>query len=118
MTTTSYHKATRAAQIEAEALDRAQSGQSLSNFPAILEGFAAMGIAEAEILPRVNVFSYRAWRAKGRQVRKGEHGVKVLTYLPTDRKVKQADGSIKVESGKRPWRATVFHITQTDPIAA
>ena len=69
MSSVSYHKATKAAQTEAEALSRAQSGQSLTNFPTILEGFMARGIAEAEILPRVNVFTYRAWKAKGRQVR-------------------------------------------------
>ncbi len=39
-----------------EALTRAISGQSLSNFPAIYLGFAAKGIPEADIKPRENVF--------------------------------------------------------------
>ena len=118
MTSESYHNGTKAALIEAEALSRAQTGQSLTNFPTILEGFMARGIAEAAILPRVNVFTYKAWRAKGMQVRKGEKGVRVITYLPTEKKIKKADGTTKTEVGKRPWRATVFHVTQTDPIAA
>ena len=35
-----------------ESLKRAVSGQSLTNFPAIFAGFAAMGIPEFEIKPR------------------------------------------------------------------
>jgi hypothetical protein len=27
------------------------------------------------------VFTYHAWRALGRQVRRGEHGVKVVTFV-------------------------------------
>lgn len=65
------------AQIQAEALSRAINGESLLNYPAILDGFAAKGITDVE--PRINVFTYHAWRAKGRQVRKGEHGVRVIT---------------------------------------
>ncbi|MCH8823335.1 MAG: DUF1738 domain-containing protein [Planctomycetes bacterium] len=110
--------ATATAQMNDEALDRAQNGQSVSNYPTIYAGFEALGIATAAILPRINIFSYRAWKAKGRQVRRGEHGVKVVTYLPTEKKVKQPDGSEKIEHGKRPWRATVFHISQTDSLTA
>lgn len=108
----------KSALLEAEALSRAKSGQSSSNYAAIIHGFAAKGIALHDIEPRVNVFTYRAWRGEGRQVRKGEKGVKVLTYVPTERKTKQPDGSIKVETGKRPWTATVFHVSQTDPVTA
>src|SRR5690348_9519963 len=45
-----------------EALTRAISGHSLSNFPAIFAGFAAKGIPEAEITPRENVFTFDAWK--------------------------------------------------------
>jgi hypothetical protein len=112
-------------QIQAEALDRAASGQALSNWPAIFAGFAAKGIPEAEVKPRENVFTYHAWRALGRQVRRGEHGVKVTTFVALDR-----DGDAPVagdtaeddaapdrrRAGRRPWTATVFHVSQTDPI--
>jgi len=97
-----------------EALSRAETGQSWSNYPAIMEGFAARGIPTAEILPRVNVFTYRAWQAKGRQVRKGEKGIRVTTYVKYTKKEKAADGTTKERSGRAPKSATVFHITQTD----
>jgi len=64
-----------------EALTRAVSGQSYSNFPAIFQGFAAKGIPESEIKPRENVFTFDAWKALGRVVRRGEHGVKVVTFI-------------------------------------
>src|SRR3982750_1675047 len=73
-------------QVQHEALSRAASGQSLANWPAILAGFTAKGIPESDIRPRENVFTYHAWRALGRQVRRGEHGVKVVTFVDTGRK--------------------------------
>jgi hypothetical protein len=113
-------------QIQQEALTRAASGQSFANWPAIIAGFTAKGIAESDIRPRENLFTYQAWRALGRQVRRGEHGVKVVTFVSTDRgDAAPADGETteadatpnkRKLSGRRPWTATVFHISQTDPI--
>jgi hypothetical protein len=71
MTTTRTKK-----EMQNEALTRASSRQSLSNWPAIFAGFMAKGIPETDIKPRENVFTYHAWQALGRQVRRGEHGVK------------------------------------------
>jgi len=68
----------------AEALTRACTGQTLSNYPAIFQGFMAMGIPESDIKPRENVFTYEAWNALGRHVRKGQHGVKVVTFIATE----------------------------------
>jgi hypothetical protein len=42
------------------------------NYGAIFQGFMEKGIPESEILPRENVFTYHAWRALGRQVRRGQ----------------------------------------------
>jgi hypothetical protein len=112
-------------QIQQEALSRAASGQSLSNWPAIIDGFTAKGIPESDIRPRENVFTFHAWRALGRQVRRGEHGVKVCTFVPTDRGAETADSDNpqtdgiqekRKTGGRRPWMATVFHVSQTDPI--
>ena len=98
-----------------ESLRRAISGQSLGNFPAIFQGFAAKGIAESEIKPRENVFTYQAWRALGRQVRRGEHGVRIVTFIESKSKeIDQDTGEAKVI--RRPWSSTVFHISQTDVI--
>src|SRR5262245_57484126 len=110
-------------ELQQEALDRAASGQSLANWVPIIEGFAAKGIPADDIRPRENVFTYHAWRALGRQVRRGEHGVRVLTFVCVAGKSEapaETDGEpIKPRAGyRRPWSATVFHISQTDPIEA
>ncbi len=104
---------TATAEQQSEALSRATNGESLLNYPAILEGFAAKGITDAE--PRVNVFTYNAWKAKGRQVLKGEHGVKVVTWIACKSKdIDPKTGERK--QFKRPKSATVFHISQTGAI--
>ncbi len=64
-----------------ESLSRAQSGQSLANYAAIFDGFLAMGILESEINPRSNIFTFNAWKALGRTVCKGQHGVKIHTWV-------------------------------------
>jgi hypothetical protein len=98
-----------------EALTRAISGQSFSNFPAIFQGFAAKGIAESDIKPRENVFTFDAWKALGRVVRRGEHGVKVVTFIDCPSKETDLDtGERKLI--RRPWTTTVFHISQTEPL--
>jgi hypothetical protein len=111
-------------EMQQEALGRAVGGQSLSNWPAIIHGFIAKGIPETEIKPRENVLTYHAWRALGRQVRRGEHGVKVVTFVaidhdnePTDSEDGDGKPTQRKARGRRPWSATVFHISQTEPIA-
>jgi hypothetical protein len=96
-----------------ESLKRAVHGQSCSNFPAIFQGFAAKGIAESEIKPRENVFTFQAWKALGRVVRRGEHGVKVTTFIECAKENKETG---EKESFRRPWTTTVFHVSQTDPL--
>jgi hypothetical protein len=98
-----------------EALTRAISGQSLSNFPAIFQGFAAKGIPESEIKPRENVFTFEAWKALGRVVRRGEHGVKVVTFIDCRSKELDPD-TCEGKVIRRPWTTTVFHVSQTEPL--
>ena len=111
---------TKAEVLNREALTKAVSGVSLTNYPAIFEGFLERGIPEDQIMPRENVFTYRAWKALGRQVRRGEHGIKVVTYIETFQN--QADPQTgeekRIPTGRRPWSTTVFHISQTDPVKA
>ena len=102
-------------QIAQQALSNARNGESLANYATIFQGFGEKGIAQSDIQPRVNVFTFHAWKALGRQVRKGEHGVKVCTYVPMD-KVVEDNGERKVEAWKAPRMTTVFHISQTDAI--
>jgi hypothetical protein len=101
-----------ATELQQEALSRATQGDSMVNYAAIYSGFAAKGIAECDISPRVNVLTFHAWRAKGRSVKKGEHGVKVTTWIP----VKDKDtGEV---TGKRPKTAVVFHVSQTTELGS
>lgn len=114
-------------QAGAQSLRNAVCGSSLANLPAIFEGFAAMGIPADEVRPRENVFTYHAWRALGRQVRKGVHGVKVVTWIEGkvaagagDAAPAREAGQDQGEGGARGFRfsrtTTVFHLSQTDPI--
>jgi len=91
-----------------EALDRAQHGRTNANDLVILSEFAARGI---DAHPREDCYTFNAWRALGRHVRKGEHGVRVAVYVHTD-EVKD-DGTTQAHS--YPTSATVFHVSQTDP---
>jgi hypothetical protein len=114
-TVSTGHPQGNVSQTRLESLKRAVSGQSLSNFPAIFQGFAAKGIPESEIKPRENVFTFDAWKALGRVVRRGEHGVKVVTFIDCQSKETDADtGERKII--RRPWTTTVFHISQTEPL--
>src|SRR5437879_11513121 len=107
-----HHSHSKAADSRQEALTRAISGQSFSNFPAIFQGFAAKGIPESEIKPRENVFTFDAWTALGRYVRKGEHGVKVVTFIETlSRETDPDTGERKLI--RRTCTTTVSNILQT-----
>src|SRR5262245_2968113 len=115
-------KGARREEMQQEALSRAIGGQATTNWGAIFAGFTAKGIPESDTRPRENVFTYHAWRALGRQVRRGEHGVKVVTFVQMeghDRTDGQdhtdAERPAKRRGYSRPWSATVFHISQTDP---
>jgi hypothetical protein len=101
-------------EIQREAITKAVTGQSLANYPAIFAGFMATGIPESEIKPRENVFTFNAWKALGRFVRKGQHGVKVCTVLNKTRKNKETGLD---ENYSMPWSTTVFHVSQTDAAA-
>ena len=93
-------------EMQQAALSRAANGGLTANYMAIYAGFEAKGIAD--VRPRENVFTFNAWKALGRSVRKGEHGVKCFTYIVT-----QKDGE---EPTKRCVTTVVFHESQTDAI--
>ena len=102
--------------IKAEAFTRAVSSQSVMNYASIYEGFLAMGIPESEIKPRENVFTFWAWKAVGRRVMKGQHGVKAVTFVPVAGKTEETqDGKTEQKAGYRmPRSVTVFHVSQTE----
>lgn len=105
-------------EIATAALDRARTGQSLANYPAIYEGFAALGILPDQIEPRVNVLTFHAWKAAGRSVRKGQHGVKVATFVECAGEVRDpVTGAVAATTFRKPHMTTVFHVSQTEPTA-
>mgnify|MGYP001581743608 CR=1 FL=1 len=99
--------------MQEQALSNARNNESMTNYPAIFQGFAEKGIAVEDIQPRVNVFTYNAWQALGRQVRAKEHGVKGCTWIPMTKK--DAAG-VEQDIGRKPKSVTFFHVSQTDPI--
>ena len=99
----------------AEALVRIQAGFS-KNDALVVALFAARGIDPADVQPRENVLTYRAWQAKGRQVCKGEKSVRITTYIPIEAKVDPVTGKVIEPASSRPWTAAVFHISQTKAV--
>ena len=100
-------------EVQSQAYSRAVSNSSPRNYMTIVSGFVARGIPADDITPRVNVFTYNAWQSQGRQVRKGEHGIKITTFIPIPGK---KDENGKTETKVRPKTAVVFHVSQTEPI--
>lgn len=96
-----------------DALHRARTGQSTANYQAIFEGFAAKGIPLDQIDPRENVLTFWAWKAIGRRVRKGEHGVKVFTWVNAAKDVTR-NGTTTREDYRFCRTSTVFHVSQTE----
>ncbi|MEL6107766.1 MAG: ArdC-like ssDNA-binding domain-containing protein [Planctomycetota bacterium] len=94
-------------------LARIQASDNESNYPAIVAGFTARGIPAEDIQPRENVLTYRAWQAKGRQVRKGEKSVKIEVWIEYEQK-DAAEG--EEPKGRTRRSVAVFHVSQTDPI--
>lgn len=90
-----------------EALNRAKNNLSMANYRSIIEGFLEKGISAEDIKPRENVFTFNAWKAQGRVVKKGEHGVKVVSFVSSEK-----DGKVS----KYPRTTTVFHISQTEEV--
>jgi antirestriction protein ArdC len=90
-----------------QSLERARNNHSMMNYATIIRGFTARGIPSDEIIPRENVLTLPAWNALGRRVKKGETGVKILTWKNyTDKKTG--------EEKTYPSNTTVFHVSQTD----
>jgi antirestriction factor ArdC-like protein len=97
--------------VQAKALERARNGESTWNWPAISASFQAKGIPPEDIKPRENVFTFSAWKALGRSVKKGEHGVKVETWIEREKRDPDDPETKKVIRSFR--RTTVFHVSQT-----
>ena len=101
--------------IQNEALHRAVMSQSIMNYEPIIRGFLDMGIPAEDIRPRENVFTFWAWKALGRRVKKGQHGVKAVTFIPVKGKDDQEEDGKRKAGYRMPRTVTVFHVSQTEP---
>jgi hypothetical protein len=106
-------KNNRKAEIQQQALSNAVTGESVANYQTIFDGFAAMGIDINQVKPRENVFTFNAWKALGRVVKKGQHGVKIVAVIPCTKKDPENGEEVAVKKVKT---TTVFHISQTEEI--
>lgn len=60
------------------------------------------------------VAGYKSWQKKGRQVRKGEHGIKIIAPRPRQMEVEE-DGETKIVALPLTFHAiTVFDVSQTE----
>ena len=99
-----------------EALERARNCRSITNMATVTQGMLAKGIALDDIKPGENCLTFAAWQALGRCVKRGEHGVKVATVISGSKTETNDQGETETKGFKRPWSATVFHISQTQEL--
>lgn len=100
--------------IQETALSNARGNVSTMNYGTIYAEFVARGISADDIIPRENVLSFHAWKALGRVVKKGEHGVKICTWVP----MSKTDDDGNKAGFKAPRTVSVFHISQTELLDA
>ena len=62
--------------------------------------------------PYLDWFTYKRWRAQGYRVRKGEHGIHLITFIPV---IREQDGQ-RLQVGSRPWTSVVFCRCQVEPV--
>lgn len=80
-------------QTNKKALNRAVNGGARGpgeneTYAQIFLGFQAKGLLTSQIIPRVNILTYRAWLAKGKKVKEGEQGVRVLFSYNSTKNIK------------------------------
>ncbi len=104
-------------EMQQEALSRAVNSLGTMNYGIIYNGFISKGIQEEDIKPRENIFTFNAWKALGRYVKAGEHGVRITVFIKYANEIKDPEtGTVKIETGSSPKSTTVFHISQTMPV--
>jgi hypothetical protein len=108
--TTSQEKMTMATtEQQIEALMRARSGYSKNDAIVFIE-MTERGYTD--VRPRENVFTFNAWKAQGRVVKKGEKGLPIVTWIPCKKQAAAGEEGKKL----RPKTAHVFHFEQTQAI--
>lgn len=72
------------------------------------------GIEESKkYQPAQNCFTYKGWRERGYQVKKGEKGIKSITFIKGTKKDKKTG---KIEDASYPKNVTLFYYLQVEKI--
>ena len=87
------------------------TGYSMANALIVAAAAAKRG---CQCQPYEDWFTYKRWLAQGYQVKRGEHGVRLSTFVEM---TKTDDDGNKTIIGKRPWRSTVFCRCQVEESA-
>ncbi|HEV8670989.1 MAG TPA: ArdC family protein [Candidatus Limnocylindria bacterium] len=94
---------------------RSFDGYSIANAIAVKTALAERGCA---CEPYEDVFTFNRWRAQGRIVRRGEHGIRLTVYITAMRAGEDADGVVDEPRAYRmPKTSHVFCRCQTDELA-
>ena len=78
------------------------TGYSMANALIVAAAAAKRG---CQCQPYEDWYTYKRWLAQGYQVKRGEHGVRLSTFVEM---TKTDDEGNKVNVGKRPWTSIVF----------
>lgn len=112
-------------QIE-QGIDRLRNADMWMAYLRFMSGFHSYSLSNIMLMlgqsngKATLVAGFRQWQAKGRQVRKGEHGMKIFGY--STRLIKDEDGNPQLDEDGTPMHTvwypvvTVFDISQTDPV--
>jgi len=94
---------------------RSFDGYSVANAIAVRQALSERGCS---CEPYEDVFTFNRWRAQGRIVRRGQHGIALRVYVTAMRGGEDADGVIDEPRAYRiPKTSHVFCRCQTDELA-
>jgi hypothetical protein len=121
---TEAEKATRAAEITAfkeavEAFEAATDEDALAGVTTRFPQYSDKNniLIHLQAPAATDVKAYRAWQAEGRQVRKGEHGIRIWAPAGKAEDETAADGKV-TKAGRQFFRlVSVFDVTQTEDAA-
>ncbi len=86
--------------------------KSITNEEKVTKEFLKRGIPEGQIKHKENIFTFKKWEFLGRMVRKGEHGVRIITLAPHKPRRFSKSGKELLQ----PFVTSVFHVTQTEDL--
>ena len=101
--------------MQQESLNRARSTRPGQNWASVIRALTDKGIDFADIIPGENVLTFNAWKALGRSVKKGEHGVRIPVFVSGSSTTETTNEQTtnRRSTSRKIFSAVVFHISQT-----